>query len=161
MHSRSLGRQRPFGEHFRVFGPQLCKDETGFSEGDPHRINDSDGDDVENDDTKFDRGSLRGRAASRVKMTTMISLAGTAAGGTRASKVAAARRGTQVRLCLSFSPACLLAHSVARAIWKLVGRDAIRRTHRRWRRCIIKTHEEIDECRERENERSGPLLRLL
>lgn len=97
-------------KHFRASGLQLYENETGFSEEDSHRTDDSDGDDdIDNDDTKLDRRSLRGRATSRVKMTT-ISPAGTVAGGTRASKVAAARRGTQVRLrlslSLSLSPAC-------------------------------------------------------
>ncbi|EGI64586.1 hypothetical protein G5I_06775 [Acromyrmex echinatior] len=69
------------------------------TKGDPHRTNDSDGDgddDVDNDDTELDSGPLRGRATSHVKMTTIFSRAGTAAGGTRASKVAAARRSTQI-----------------------------------------------------------------
>ncbi|KYM79488.1 hypothetical protein ALC53_10106 [Atta colombica] len=43
-------------------------------------------------------GPLRERATSHVKMTTIFSRAGTAAGGTRASKVAAARRSRSTQI---------------------------------------------------------------
>ncbi|KYN32160.1 hypothetical protein ALC56_13538 [Trachymyrmex septentrionalis] len=85
------------GRLLRTLTSDWSRARTGFLKGDPHRTNDSDGDDgVDNDDTELDSGPLRGRATSHVKMTTIFSRAGTAAGGTRASKVAAARRSTQI-----------------------------------------------------------------
>lgn len=61
-----------------------------------------------------------------------VSAAGTVVGGTRATKVAAARRDTQVRLCLySFARSLArTARSVARAVRKLLAnawRDETRR----------------------------------
>lgn len=91
-----------------------------------------------------------------------VSAAGTAVGGTRATKVAAARRDTQVRLCLRSLARSLArtARSVARAIRKLLANAWHHETRRMRclrRRCTTATPKD----RERERERSREVWSVL